>query len=199
MEKEIKTIPLINVHSGIPHDAPNSDNTIVSEDDHALSVMTDFTQIVPLTIKPDATLAQALEKMRQYGVRLLLVKDKQGNVSGVITAYDIQSEMPVKYAAESGMHIDDIRADMLMTKVDQTPAFDFNSLQKATVGQVVVTMKELERPHILVIEVNDGQKIRGIFSSSNVSRLLGRPVYQPLHAAHSFAELQNKIGDHIAQ
>ncbi len=49
------------------------------------------------------------------------------------------------------------------------------------------------------MKVNDGQRIRGIFSSSNINRLLGRPMYQPLHAPHSFADLQNKIGDHLAQ
>ena len=196
MGKEIKTIPLLKAHSSIPYDSPPPDKATVSEDEDAQTVMTDFTEIVPLTIKPDTTLARALEKMKEHGIRLLMVKDIKGNIGGVITAYDIQSEKPVKYAAESGVQMDDIRADMLMTPVEQTPAFDFNAIQQATVGQIVETMKELDRPHVLVIEVDNGQRIRGIFSSSKVSRLLGRPVYQPLRAAHSITDLQNKIGDH---
>ncbi len=199
MAKEIIKIPLLKVASDIPVDTPHSDNTTVSENDEALKVMTDFTEVIPLIIKHDATLAQALERMLEHGVRLLMVMDNQSNIGGIITAYDIQSEKPMKYATEHSVQVNDICADMLMTTVEQTPAFDFNSVQKSTVAQVAETMKDLDEPHILVIEDNNGQRIRGIFSSSNINRLLGRPVYQPLHAAHSFADLQNKIGDHIAQ
>lgn len=197
--EEIITIPLLEVDSGIPYDTPHPDNASVTEKDDALKVMTDFTEIVPLTIKHDATLAQALERMLEHSVRLLLVLDIEGNIGGIITVYDIQSEKPVKYAAESSVQVNDIQTDMLMTKLDQTPAFDFNVVQKSTVAQVVKTMKDLDKPHILIIENNNGQRLRGIFSSNNISRLLGVSVYQPLHAAHSFADLQNKIGDHIAQ
>jgi CBS domain-containing protein len=200
MDKEIKTIPLLVVHSGIPHDTPHSDIVNVTENDDALKVMTDFTETVPLTIKHDATVVQTLERMAEYGVRLLLVKGIQGYIVGVITAYDIQSEKPVKYAAEYGVHVNDIQADMLMTKVEQSLAFDFKVVSDSIVAQVVATMKNLGKPHILVVEENNGQqRIRGIFSSSNISRLLGRPAYQPLHAAYSFADLQNKIGDHLTQ
>jgi CBS-domain-containing membrane protein len=199
MDKEITTIPLLKAHPGIPYDTPHLDNTTVLEKDDALNVMTDFTEVVPLTIKRDASLDQTLEKMKEHAVRLLLVVENQDNIVGIITVYDIQSEKPMKYATETGVHVNEIRVDMLMTKIEQTPAFDFNAVQRSTVGQVAETMKELDRPHILVIEVNDGQRIRGIFSSSNISRLLGRPVYQALHAAHSFADLQYEIGDHLTQ
>ncbi|GJM04515.1 MAG: hypothetical protein DHS20C09_05060 [marine bacterium B5-7] len=199
MDIEINTIPLLKVEPGIPYDSPHEGNTTVLEHDDALKVMTDFTEVVPLTINRDVSLAQALEKMKEHGVRLLMVKDNQDNIVGIITAYDIQSEKPMQYATESGVHMNEIQADMIMTSIDQTPAVDFTTVQHSTVAQVAETMKDLDRPHILVIEVNNGQRIRGVFSSSNISRMLGRPVYQPLHAAHSFADLQHKIGDHIVQ
>jgi len=193
MKKEINALPLLTLNSGIAYDAPCPDNATVAEDDHAFKVMTDFTEIVPLTIEPEQGLFQALERMKEHGIRLLMVTDKQNNVSGIITAYDIQSEMPTKYTAKTGVPMHDITIGMLMTPLEKTPALGFNSLQQASAGQVAKTMEELDRPHILVIEENNGQRIRGIFSSSKVSRLLGHPVYRPLHAAHSLADLQRGI------
>ncbi len=197
MDIEINTIPLLKVDHGIPYDAPHEGNTTVLEHDDALKVMTDFTEVMPLTIKRDVTLVQALEKMKEHGVRLLMVVDNQDNIIGIITAYDIQSEKPMQYARESGVNMSDIQADMLMTRIERTPAIDFTAVLRSTVAQVAETMKDLDRPHILVIEDNNGQRIRGIFSSSNISRMLGRPVYQPLHAAHSFADIQHEISDRL--
>jgi CBS-domain-containing membrane protein len=197
MDIEINTIPLLKVDHGIPYDTPHEGNTSVLEHDDALKVMTDFTEVVPLTIKRDVTLAQALEKMKEHGVRLLMVVDNQDNIVGIITAYDIQSEKPMQYATESGVNMNDIQADMLMTRIERTPAVDFKVVLRSTVAQVAETMRDLDRPHILVIEVDNGQRVRGIFSSSNISRMLGRPVYQPLHAAHSFADIQHEISDRL--
>ena len=147
-------------------------------------------------IKANATLNNALEKMKTHGIRLLLVINDNGAVIGVLTAYDIQSEKPVQYGSENDIAVSEIQASMLMTPIEQTSAFDFHSVTQALVRHVINTMKELERPHILVIESNGEQRIRGIFSSSMISKMLGRPVYQPLHAAHSFADIQHEISSH---
>ncbi len=196
MEHEITTIPLVNVNPGISCDRPHPEEVHVGENDPAITVMTDFTKIIPVTIEADVSLAQALQEMRTHGIRLLLVSDGQDHIIGVITAYDIQSEKPVQYAAENDIAVNEIKTAMLMTPLEQTPAFDFDFVKQALVRHVIQTMKELERPHTLVIETKDVQCIRGVFSTSRISKLLGRPVYQPLHAAHSLADIQHEIGNH---
>ena len=195
MGHEITTIPPFNVKSGIAYNKPSTENVSVSENDPAITVMTDFTEIVPITIEANANLANALQKMREHGIRLLMVTNEQDRIVGVITAYDIQSEKPVQYGAENNIAINQIHISMLMTPLEETPAFDIDFVNQSLVRHVVHTMKELNRPHTLVIETNDEQCIRGVFSTSKISRLLGRPVYQPLHAAHSLAELQHEMSD----
>jgi len=196
MEHEITTIPLLSVNPGIACVAPGPENVSVSENDPAINVMTDFTEIVPVMIEAHAKLNTALEKMKAHSIRLLLVADEHNGVIGVRTAYDIQSEKPIQYGSENDLAVNEIQASMLMTPIEQTPAFDFHYVKQALVRHVIGTMKELDRPHILVIESKDIQRIRGVFSSSNISKMLGRPVYQPLHAADSFADIQHEIGSH---
>lgn len=194
MENEITTIPVINVDSGIKLTTPSPEDMHVSENDPALTVMTDFTEIVPVTVGSHTNLHDSLEKMKAHGVRLLLILDENDNVTGVLTAYDIQSEKPIKYGSDNDIPVNKIEANMLMTPIGETPAFDFDFVKQSLVRHVVETMKELNRPHTLVIENDGEQKIRGVFSTSKISKMLGRPVYQPLHAAHSFADIQNEVG-----
>jgi len=196
MGHEITTIPLVTVAAGITCAAPDASDVNVSENDPAISVMTDFTEVIPVTIEAHAGLRGALEKMKAHGIRLLLVTDDAGAVIGVLTAYDIQSEKPVKYGSDNDIPVSKIQASMIMTPIEHTPAFDFEFVRQALVRHVIVTMKELDRPHTLVIESAPRTRIRGVFSSSNISRMLGRPVYQPLHAAHSLAGIQQEIGGH---
>jgi signal-transduction protein with cAMP-binding, CBS, and nucleotidyltransferase domain len=167
------------VESGIAYVRPSPENLSVSENDPASTVMTDFNEIAPVTIEPDANLANALQKMKERGIRLLMVTNDQDRIIGVITAYDIQSEKPIQYGAENNIAVNEIDVSMLMTPLEQTPAFDFKFVEQSLVRHVVHTMKELNRPHTLVIEMKDQQYIRGVFSTSRISRLLGRPVYHP--------------------
>ncbi len=44
MEHEITTIPLLKVKSGISCDTPSHEDFIITENDPAISVMTDFTE-----------------------------------------------------------------------------------------------------------------------------------------------------------
>ena len=196
MEHEITTVPLVKVTSGIACDAPRLEDVIVSENDPAITVMTDFTKTVAITIEANAGLAEALQMMKAHGIRLLLVADEKDHIIGVLTAYDIQSEKPVQYSADNGVAVNEIKTAMLMTTLEQTPAFDFDFIKQALVRHVIHTMKELDRPHTLVIETKDAQCIRGVFSTSRISKLLGRAVYQPLHAAHSLADINQEIGSH---
>jgi signal-transduction protein with cAMP-binding, CBS, and nucleotidyltransferase domain len=196
MEHEITTIPLVSVKSRITCDTPNHEDIIITENDPAITVMTDFTETTPVIIEADANLNAALQKMKAQSIRLLLVSGEQNHIIGVITAYDIQSEKPVQYGADNKIAVSEIQTAMLMTPLEQTPAFDFAFVKQALVRHVIHTMKELERPHTLVIETQDEQRIRGVFSTSRISKLLGRAVYQPLHAAHSLADIQQEIGSH---
>jgi len=197
MEREIITIPLITVNSGSPCNHPDPKSRFISENDPAEKVMTDFKIITPITVEPIHSIDRALDKMKNIGVRLLLVTDERDNIGGVITSYDIQGEKPVKYSEDNGISHNNIRVDMIMTPLEQMPAFDIDFIRQSLVRHVISTLHELERPHTLVIEINTStgkQEIRGMFSSTHISKMLGRNIYDPLHAAHSLADMQHELG-----
>jgi hypothetical protein len=196
MGNQITTIPRINIKPGIACIIPDKNITYINENDPAIKVMTDFTRVYPVTIEPFVSIGQALRKMHQAGVRLLLVTDADDRIAGIINAYRIQGEKPLQYTLETGIAHDDIRVEMMMIPLDRVPALDFRFVSQSLVRHVIATIEKLESPHALVIETDGAtgsQKIRGLFSSTNISRMMGRSVFTPLHAAGSLADIQQEL------
>ena len=193
MEHEIKMIPRIQMQSGIPCLSPDPHSITATEQEPAVRVMTDFSRTVPITVEPMVNIDLALRKMKDSGVRLLLVTDAHDNIAGVITSYDIQGEKPIKYSEEYGVHHSRIMVEQIMTPLELMPAFDFAFVQQSLVRHVVNTMRALNRRHALVVETRQGgQFIRGMFSSSQIGRMLGTVIHDPLRAAPSLADMQQE-------
>jgi CBS domain-containing protein len=185
------------LRTGIPCHTPDGLTPMVHANDPAIRVMTDFREVTPVTIEPGMNISAALSKMRSAGVRLLLVPDSEDNIIGIITATDIQGERPLKLAQDLGVSHHDIHVDMLMTPLDEVMAMDMVTVRNARVGHIINTLRKLERHHLLVVEGNrtsDEQIIRGLFSTSNVSKLMGQDVSDPVYAAHSLAEVSHELG-----
>ncbi|MBI2994904.1 MAG: hypothetical protein HYY48_12130 [Gammaproteobacteria bacterium] len=193
MEHEIKLIPCIQTRSGIPCLSPDPHSATAVEQDPAIRVMTDFSRIVPITVEPIVGIDLALRKMKDSGVRLLLVTDPHDNIAGVITSYDIQGEKPIKYSEEYGVHHSRITVEQIMTPLERVPVFDYGFVQQSLVRHVINTMKALNRRHALVVETRqDRQLIRGIFSTSQIGKMLGTVIHDPLRAAPSLADMQQE-------
>ena len=196
MEREITIIPLVEMQSGIPCDAPDRRSLLVKDDDPAMAVMTDFSRIPPITIEPIMTIDYALQKMKKLGVRLLLVTGEHDYVTGIITSYDIQGEKPVKYSEEHGLNHYGITVAMIMTPLNEMAAFDLDFVKQSLVRHVVATLRQLNRQHALVVNTSDktgSQRIRGMFSTSHIGRCLGRDLGVSVHAAPSLAEMQRRL------
>ena len=56
------------------------------------------------------------------------------------------------------------------------------------VGHIVATLKHVQRQHLMVAEEN-GRRIRGLFSASQVARQLGIEL-QTFQVAQSFADIE---------
>jgi len=194
---EIKTLPLVKISASLRCSRPERKTGSLTEEDPALAVMTDFRQVSPVTGESFYSLDFALDRMKTMGVRMLLVTNEQDNIDGVITSYDLQSEKPVRYAEANDITFPDINIGMIMTPVTETPAVTFDYVSRALIRHIINTMRELDRPHILVVEnlTGDTQIIRGMFSTSHIGKLLGRRIYEPLKASHSLAEIKQLIGD----
>ena len=197
MQHEINTIPLVQIRSGIPCQHPDPRTALVGMDDPAIRVMTDFMYVTPITVEPITGIDLALKRMKSMGVRLLLVTDERDNISGVITSYDIQGEKPVKYSQQSRVGHSDILVHMIMTPLERMAVVDMAYVNQSLVRHVINTMRAIERPHALVVESTDAlARIRGLFSTTQIGKMLGRELYEPLHAAHSLADMQQERGTH---
>lgn len=169
--------------------------TDVSLDDAAVTVMTDFNEITPYSIEPTATIDDANDKMIACGVRLLFVCNTDGALLGLVTATDVLGEKPVRYLNEHGGRRDEILAQDIMTPHESLQVLYWHEVLSASVGDIVETMKAFGRQHILVVEpveVAPGETIRGIFSTSQISRQLGMHI-ELAERANSFAEIEQAI------
>jgi len=118
-------------------------------------------------------------------------------VVGIITANDIMGERPIKILGETRVTRADIKVSTIMTAQPDIPVLDMMSVRNAQVGHIIETLHQLERQHVLVVEADretKAQRIVGMFSTSQIGKLLGRNVRDEVIPAHSLAEIVRQIG-----
>ncbi len=165
----------------------------VTDDSPALLVMTDFRQLPAVTVEPGISIEWALDRMKKFGVRLLLVTNEDEEVLGLITSTDIQGEKPMKLGTEYGRRFAEITVREIMTPYDQLDVIAMEGVLKATVGAVVETMRKVGRRHALVLDMDrytGKPAIRGLFSLTQISRLLGQPMGDVVEVATTFVEME---------
>ena len=173
-------------HQGLPE--------YVGLDNPAIDVMTDLTRVKAVTIAPSTLIDTALQKMIHAEVRLLLVVDTPNVLLGLITARDIMGEKPVNYAAKVRVSHETILVDHIMTPAVNIQVLRITDILNATVGDIIVTLKEANRQHALVVETTssagsgNNEIVRGIFSLTQIGKQLGVEI-QTTERLQSFAEL----------
>lgn len=164
----------------------------VQADSPAIEVMTDLTKIPPATISPQDTLQAANQHMLLRGVRLLLVVEVNGRISGVVTARDLMGEKPIMVAQARGAKREELEVRDIMTNLEDMEALKLSDVMRAEVGHIVATLKACGRQHTLVVEEDqeaNTQTLRGIFSASQIARQLGVEVTTH-EVARTFAEIE---------
>lgn len=167
----------------------------ITLDSPATAVMTDFAQTPAATIEPEAPADFAADYMRRRGVRALLVIDPSGAVVGILTSTDLFGEKPIRFSLDYGVKRDEIRVSDLMTPRSRLELLVYAEVRAARVGRIVATLRRAGRQHFLVVEHDaDGERVRGIFSLSQIARQLGADL-QPTNFAHTFAEIEVALRD----
>jgi CBS domain-containing protein len=173
------------------HEPSQSLPTRVTVDDQALDCMTDLQRVTAVTGHPDETIDIANERMRRRGVRLLLVVDEARRVKGVISASDVLGERPMQVVQSRGVRRADVLIRDVMTPEEELHVLQMEDVRLAKVGHIVSTLKAAGRQHAVVVDVDERgrQKVRGIFSASQIARQLG-VVIQATEIARTFAEVE---------
>lgn len=181
----------IPLQTNLPIERPEQPPELVHFHDSAMQVFTDFTRVYPVTITADRTIDYALHKMKNSGVRLLLVVNKKHHMIGLISAYQIMGDDPVRLAEDRQLDHSQITVAMLMQPQSDIKVLELSHLRDARVGHIVATLHQLEQKYMIVV---DQGNVSGLFSASQISRQLGRKILEEEMPAHSLAEMVHSIG-----
>jgi len=161
----------------------------------ALAVMTDLGRVAAITTGPDLSIEAAYQRMIDAGVRLLLVVNGDQHVLGVITVGDILGEKSSKHQRQKGDVLGEMQVQDIMTRQVNLEVLNLRDVFRARVGDIVATLRFFNRQHALVVErdgESDAQRIRGIFSATQIGRQLGMKVV-PGEMASIFAKLDTAL------
>lgn len=166
----------------------------VTADSDATLVMTDLSQVPSATINAEASLEEANHSMLVRGVRLLIVVGENKQIAGLVTSTDILGEKPVLVAQRRQSRRGELRVADVMVPVDKVEAMAIDDVRKASVGDIVATLRSDGRAHAIVVgRGQDGkQYLLGIFSASQIARQLGVQIHTH-EVARTFAEIEAVI------
>ncbi len=195
-EKHYSPIAAAKLQKGIAlHRTEKVYSETVGMDDPASMVMTDLKKTSAVTIRPEISIEIASQRMKQRGVRMLLVTDDNEDIIGIITSTDTQGEKPMKIIQQRGGVYRDIMVRDIMTDYDQMEVLCMDDVEKAVVGQIVETLNQSGRQHALVVDRNPRtqmQLLRGIFSAAQIARQLDMDFSTP-RMAQTFADIERLI------
>lgn len=202
MSQDYQPLPFHRLESGAGYFRPHQQMPDhVTLDDPALSVMTDLSQVTAYTTELTTPLNKALENMIKRGVRLLLVRDADGHIVGLITSRDIEGEKPARILAKAGGAWTDLLVADIMTLKPKLDVLLMTEVQNAKVGDIIATLRQVNRQHAMAVDINpeNGKlAVRGIFSLSQIGLLLGLDI-DPAHHPTTYADLEDAgIGQPIA-
>lgn len=194
---EFLTLPPQKLAPGATYYQPQQASSAhVELGDSAAQVMTDLKTVMAVTITPEKSVDAARERMIRHSVRLLLVIDDQESILGLVTATDILGEKPLQFMQKSGSRRENVLVSNIMTPQEKLEVLCMKDVAAAKVGHIVATLKKCGRQHALVVDTDgpeQAQRVRGIFSASQIARLLGMEI-QTSEIAQTFAEIQARLG-----
>lgn len=194
--RKLDTINLVDVSAYL-----NPPTPMLGLESPARLFMTDFLQVHPVTIPDTTPVADALNVMKTAYVRFLLVTqpDRSGEepFTGAVTATDLNGP---KVLAAMTQHEFPSREEVLVRHVmidkEHIHGLDFTQVERATIGDVLETIKDLAEQHIMVIERGEGScAIRGMFSTTNIAKAL-HIDFDVEPQARTFFELEQVIVHH---
>lgn len=196
MPYSFNAVPCVTLKPQSTLGHPTTPPEMVKLDSPAAEVMTTFKVVHPVTTRPEVAIDAALKKMKTTGVRLLFVMNDADQIIGLVTAKDIMGERPIQITQQTQAPRAEITVAAVMTPQPDICALDAQAVRDARVGDIIETLRAQERQHALVVKTDKAtqtQRVIGMFSTSQISKLLGYNVTPEVHAARSLAALVGQI------
>lgn len=156
--------------------APQSGTWQVGLSDPARTVMTDFHEKSMVTVDHSQQVDKALEVMRHAGVRSAFVLDEgRTAILGLITAYDIMGEKPLRHLQLVGCSREEVVVSDLMDRAGGWEVAKLEDVDHAHVSAILDTFARNGRTHLAVVEAapdpSKAPRLRGLFSAAKLLRL----------------------------
>ncbi|MEW9799250.1 CBS domain-containing protein [Alteromonas sp. CYL-A6] len=155
----------------------------------AVAIFTDFKQHMPHVIDEGVSATEIENIMMRAHVRMMLVVDHHGKFTGIISTSDIDEQKIMQRVAR-GAERDSLRVSDFMQPKTSLKSFDFDELTRATVGDIVETLKDNQQHHCLVLDRGE-HEVRGVISVSDIARVLQLPL--DIQKQPSFSSLSTVI------
>jgi hypothetical protein len=126
---------------------------------------------------------------------LLFVVTDMPCVEGVVTAYDLQGDKPLRLIAQRSVPYQDLCVADVMTALSALDTIEMSALKRANVGQVMSTFSKTGHLHLLVLEAASLEapaRIRGLISKTQIQRQLGQ-ASDSVEIASTFTELSRAL------
>ena len=193
---QFKPLPFRKLKVGATFHEPHTYKP-VDTDSPAIEVMTDLLRVAAATTTLDATLSQATQTMVARSVRLLLITNTLGEILGLITSRDTMGDRPIKFIQEHGGKYADLKVRDCMTPIDNIQVLTIGDVNAAKVGHIIATLEGVGRQHAMVVDIDPAsgeERVRGIFSISQIGRQLGVPL-QTYEVAKTFADIKTMLAN----
>lgn len=203
MQQPVRGVPMRAARKVVLSNAEQRQTDAVSLESPGTAVMTDFDRAPVVTVEAGTQIDDGLRLMKHAGVRSAIVVDERGNLLGLVTAYDILGEKPVRLLEAAGRAVPargraGIDVAAVMEPVDRWQVVDIADLKRCTVADVVATLRALGRTHVPVVErIGAGEdRLRGLLSATEVARRTGADT-SGLRAAQTFAEIEQAVHEGV--
>lgn len=166
---------------------------VASASDPALSLLTDLQHSPCVVAHQQDGLDQTLHLMLRAGVRMVFVSGADGALVGMVTADDIQGELPVVRATAHKMARHELTVADVMVPVTQWDTVELSAMRHASLGDVAETMHQHDLRYLLVTQKKAGKTmLRGLFSANRLEMAMNTTIEPDLHS-RSFAELEQVL------
>lgn len=156
-------------------------------------VVSDIECIISQMISPDTSIDEALTVLRLSNRKSSLYVGIDTKLLGAVSGFTLVSRVVLMIANRKGVARADLTVSDVMSQAYKMPALRKSNVHRACIGDIKKTMESLGEAHIQV--VNENNKICGVISSTDISRVLDEPVY--INAtAHSFKDYFDVVQKH---
>jgi CBS domain-containing protein len=171
----VEALPHLDIHSSAEH------------------VVIDIKCIIAQMITPDTSIDDAMTVMKLSNRKPNLFVGIGTQFLGVISGLTLVSRVVLMVANRKGLTRAELTVADIMSLTNKMPALHKNHVQRACIGDIKQTMQELGEAYIQVVDENN--KICGVISSTDISRVLDEPV-RINATAHSFKDCFDIIHEH---